>query len=331
MKDQKPVAQGSGKSGSGPGNVDSTVSTMEILHHHTVGATRREKIVIPFVLLGVGVVLAYAGSVLWDHRNHDYHTVTKVEEVVASAEAQARRPPATGLKAFLNPSDAQYVQVALTGWQFWNGKNAISQGYYLRFPDLKTESVEAMVKGERGAGTVLIKLDLSKSTPPRYFVEDIQRGGLPTGETSRTLEIYPLTAASRPAIGSDPAAYRESDGIVYDQDATLKGMTRFAAAGRLQSGEGGLWIQSRRFSVALDSSIDPGLKWLLEDLANTRLSDQVTYFVSLEETYPLKENGKPGIRATTQQIGKARLDGVALGSRFYFANAAGEGARTPVS
>jgi hypothetical protein len=328
MKDQKPVAQGAGKSGGGPGNADSTVSTMEILHHHTVGATRKEKIVIPFVLLAIGVVLAYAGSVLWDHRNHAYHTVTKVDEVLAAANAQ--RPAAGGLKAFLNPEDSQYVQLAITGWQFWNGKNAITQGNYLRFPDLKSETIESLVKGERGAGTLLVKIDLSKSRPPQYFVEDILRGGLPTGEVSRTLEIYPLAAASRPAIGGDPSGYRESDGIVYDRDATLKGIGKFAATGRLQKGDGGWWIQSERFNVALDSSLDPGLAALLGDLALTRLSDQITYFLSLEETFPLKEDGKPGVRAATHQIGRARVDGIAMG-KFYFANASAGSPKAPVS
>jgi hypothetical protein len=220
------------------------------------------------------------------------------------------------------------VEVAVQGWQFWNGKNAVTQGHYLRLPDLRAGSVEALVKGDKVAETVVFRFDLERSEPPRYFVEEILRGGVRTGESGLLAELHPVTTGTRPAVGGE--GYRQSDGFVYDEDATFRGTARFAAQGRLQTGERGLWLQSRRFNVAIESGMAPGLAALLTDLANTTLSEQATYFLDLRETFPMREGTDPGRRAVSREIGLARLDGVALG-KFYFTNVADPGSSATAS
>ena len=194
---------------------------------------------------------------------------------------------------------------------------------YLVLPDLKAGTIEALVKGERGAAALNFHIDLSRTQGNVYYVDEILRGGVETGEGNLGLEIYPLEVPGRPAISSsgDEGTYRDSKQVAYDKTASFKGMTRFATRGRLQAADGRYWIQSHGFNVALSAELSPGLAAFLKNTANTPITEKFTFYLELGETYPWTQDGKPGRRQTSREIGSATIDGVLVGD-LYIRNGA---------
>jgi hypothetical protein len=289
------------------------VSTIEILHQHTIGATKSEKIVMPLVLLLVGAILAGILYIAWDHKSRDYTVAATVGDVLKIAARPLAQP--TGLKKLLNPSDDQYVAFTVKSWQYWAGKGAIAQSHYIHIPGLQTESMEALVKGDRGAASITFRLDLSLSKSPDFHVIEIVRGGVAVPEKTDNLQIYPLKTVAKPGVNADGAegAYRESYTFTWEREDTFRGAGRFTALGRLQKGEEGLWIQSKTFNVALSPEMEPGLAELLNEITNTRQSENVTFFLDLRDRALAAERQK------SHTIGLAHLDGVNFG-KFYVAD-----------
>jgi hypothetical protein len=292
------------------------VSTVDIVHRHSMGPSVKEKILIPIVLLAIGGVLVGAAFVVWDHMNRDYAPVRSVAELMAAAQAPRSEP--TGLAALLRPDDSRYRALEVRKWNGWVGQAAVTENYLLRLDGAKAESMESLVKGDRGAAALRFKIDLGLSQGNRLHVDEILRGGMASGESNLELEVHPLTVTNRPAVSTsgEGDSYIQSDNVAYDRDDTFRSLKRFTAMGRLQQGEGGYWIQGKRFSVTLGGNLDPQFKAFLDNLANTSLSERVQYYLELEQVYPWTENGKPGRRQTTRQIGSATLDGVLLGSLY---------------
>lgn len=292
-------------------------STVAYLHKRSMGVSTKEKVFLPFVFLAAVAVLVAAGMVIRDHVSRGYAPVASIKDVVARAET----PPsaAGGLSRLINPDDSRYVMVVVRGWQFWAGKGAIVQDHYVRIPDLSAPSIEALVKGEKGgAASMTFQFDVGERDGPRYKLDRILRGGMPTQEADLVMEIYPLRFGTRPAVSTSGVdnSYVQSDGFVYDRDQTWKGVSKFSATGLLQQREGGFWIQSQRFNVALEADLTPGLKAFMNDLAGTKTSENLTFFLDLKEVFPWKADGKPGRRQETGEIGAAKLDGVLVGKLF---------------
>jgi len=297
-------------------------STVSVLHQHSHGVSTKEKVYLPFLFLGIGAVIVAVAMVVWDHAKHSYTRVPDLENVVL----MAAKPPAKsgGIGALLNPDDSQYVAFQIRGWQFWSGKGGIAKNHYLRIPQLQAETIEQLVKGGRaGAASLVFQVDLGTRDGNAFQVDKILRGGMPTIEPPVMMELYPLDATGRPAIGSSgEGVYVEAVGIRYETEGTFKNIGRFAALGLLQKGERGLWLQSREFNVAISDEMDPGLAAFLGDIAGNRVTENMTFFLELQETFPWTEDGKPGRRQSEGEIGIARLAGVLVG-KHYFANGAG--------
>jgi hypothetical protein len=297
-------------------SLEGHVSTVDIVHRHSMEPTVKEKILIPIVLLVIGAVLLGAGFVVWDHMNRDYAPVRSPGDLLTAARAL---PPApTGLAALLKPDDARYRSLEIRTWNGWVGTAAVSQNHLLRLDGMKAESIESLVKGDRGAAAIRLKVDLGRSEGNRIHVDEILRGGLASGEADLTLELRPLDVGGRPAVSmtGEGDSYVQSDNVAYERDATFRTLKRFAAMGRLQKGEGGFWIQGKRFNVALGGDLDPEFNAFLDDLANTPVSERAQFFLELTEVFPWTEKGEPARRQTTHEIGSAHVDGVLLGSLY---------------
>jgi len=309
---------GSSPPPSGGGPVAEPLSTVAVLHRHSLEPSRREKVVIPIVLLALGALLVWGGVIVWDHVHRDYTKIASINALEAAAARPLQEPQ--GLAALLNPGDARYLAFDVRGWQFWAGKGAITDGHLVLIPALKEESIESLVKGERGASVLTLRIDLSRSQPPRYHLDDILRGGVTSGETDLEAEIYPLTVTTKPAVSTsgEGGTYRQGDGISYDRTGSF-GPGAFTVQGRLQQGPDGFWIQNARYNVPLTGEPAPGVKALLGVLANTTLSERLTYYLTLEDVYPWTEAGKPGRRQATHELGPATLNGIALG-KIYVKN-----------
>lgn len=306
--------------GSGPPTTPDpeSMSTIAVLHKHSLGPSRREKVIIPIVLLALGALLVWGGIIVWDHVHRDYSKIASIADLEAAASRPLQEPG--GLAALLNPGDARYLAFDVRSWQFWAGKGAITDEHLVILPGLKGESIESLVKGERGASVVTFRLDLARSDPPRYHVDDLYRGGVASGEADLEADIYPLNVTTKPAISTAGAdgTYRQGDGITYDRTNSFR-VGPFTAEGRLQQGPEGFWIQNSRYSVPVTGKLSPGMQALLGILANTTLSERLTYFMTLEQIYPWTEGKQPGRRQATHQLGPASLDGVALG-KIYVGN-----------
>jgi hypothetical protein len=298
-------------------------STVSVLHQHSHSVSTKEKIYLPFLFLGIGAVIVAVAMVVWDHTKRSYARAPDLENVVV----MAAKPPAEsgGIGALINPDDSPYVAFQIRGWQFWSGKVGIAKNHYLRIPELQAETMEQLVKGGRaGAASLVFQVDLGTRDGNAFQVDKILRGGMPTTEPPVMMELYPLTAAARPAISSsgEEGTYVEAVGIRYETEGTFKNIGRFTALGLLQKGEKGFWLQSRKFNVALSDEMDPGMAAFLGDMAGNKVTENMMFFLELRETYPWTEDGKPGRRQSEGDIGLARLDGVLVG-KHYFANGAG--------
>jgi hypothetical protein len=300
-----------------PGSpLEQHVSTVDIVHRHSLEPTTKEKILIPVVLLLIGAVLVGVGIVVWDHMNRDYAPLRSPGDLVGAAQRPLPEP--TGLAALLNPDDSRFRSLEVRKWDGWIGAAAVTQNHLLRLDGMKAESIESLVKGDRGAAALRFKIDLGRSQGSRFHVDEIVRGGMASGEAGVTLEVHPLTVANRPAVSTSgqEGSYVQSDNVAYDRDATFQSMKRFVAMGRLQKGEGGYWLQGKRFNVVLAGDLDPEFAAFLDDLANTAISERGQFFLDLQDVFPWTEKGKPGRRQTAHEIGSARIDGVLLGTLY---------------
>lgn len=283
------------------------LSTISVLHQHSLGPSRKEKAIIPFVLLGLGAVLVWAGTIVYDHANRSYSPVGSVAEVVARADRPVAEP--AGITGLIKPDDTRYVGLQVRSWQFWGEKGAITQNHYLVLPGLRAGSIEELVKGDRGAAALNFHIDLSRTQGDIYHVDEILRGGVETGETNLDLGIYPLDISGCPAISTsgEEGTYRESNQVAYDRTSSFKDLTRFVVRGRLQVTDGRYWIQGKNFNVALEGNWSPGLGEFLKNTANTPVSEKFTYYLTLR---------KAEKRQMTREIGSARIDGVLVGDLY---------------
>jgi hypothetical protein len=298
-------------------------STMQALHQHSLDVSRKEKILVPITLLIIGAILVAAGTVIRDHFHHAYKPVRSVGDVVRLSQDPSW--DAGGVQAIINPSDDGYVAVEIRGWQYWGKRSAVTHDHYIRTPELQARTIEDLVKAERSAAALVLRIDLTRSEGNRFQVDEILRGGLRIEEPSQVIEIYPLTLAERPVIGGDN--YRNGAGISYDKTSSFRGVTRLASVGGFQIQDGKVRFVSDEFNVALSEDMDPGLVNLLEDIAREQPQARLTVFMTLEETYPWTENGKPGRRQTEKEIGLARVDGLQL-AKIFVGNGAPEGKKT---
>jgi hypothetical protein len=298
------------------GKIPEYESTVSVLHQHSLSPPLREKILAPFLVLAVGALLVGVGWVVRDHMHQEYRRVGKVQDVLALAARPAPAPG--GLAGLLNPSDEPYVSFQTRGWQFWEGKAGITEDHYLRFPELQAASLEQLVKGERGAASLLVRVDLGRSEGNRFQVTSIERGGMESAEPAQTVEIYPVHVGQAPLIASHPrdGAYVEGGNIAYDRTSTFSSLPRIVVAGRLERTGDGLRIVSDSYNVVLSSRMDPGLRAVLEDVAREKPKARLKLFVDMEETFAWDEGGQPGRRQIEHEIGVARLAGVQLGKIF---------------
>jgi hypothetical protein len=299
-------------------------STVGVIHQHSLSVSRKEKVLVPIVLLVVGAILVGVGTVVRDHLHHEYTLLRDVGAVVAQAGLEGEA--ASGAGGILNPSDERYVAFGVRGWQFWVGRSAITQGHYIRTPDLAAPTIESLVKAERGAAALVFRIDLGKSEGHRFHVDAILRGGLQTEEPPQMFDIYPLTLGERPVVGA--SGYREATGISHDRTDSFRGVERFAALGRLEVKDGSLRLVSDKFNVVLSDEMDSGLRSVLEDIAKEQPKARLTLFLDLKEVYPWSVDGRPGRRQTEREIGLARMDGLQLG-KIFLANGAPAGEKAP--
>jgi hypothetical protein len=293
-----------------------SVSTIAVLHQHSLSPSLREKIVAPFIVLVVGAILLGAAWIVRDHVHQDYRKVGGVKDVLILASRTA--PASGGIGALVNPSDDQYVSFATRGWQFWEGKSGMTEDHYLRLPDLQAASLEQLVKGERGAASLLFRIDLGKSEGSRFQVASIDRGGMESGEPPQVIEIYAMKLGQAPLVASLPreGAYVDGKDIAFDRTKTFNSLQRVMVTGRLERSGEDLRIAGDTYKVVLSPEMDPGLRAILEDVLFYKPQARIKMFVDVEEIYPWEVEGEPARRQTEKEIGRAHLQGVQLGKVF---------------
>lgn len=293
-----------------------SASTIAVLHQHSLSPSLREKIIAPFIVLAVGAVLLGAAWVIRDYAHEDYRKVGGVKDVLVLAARTG--PEAGGIGALLNPSDDQFVSFSTRGWQFWEGKSGMTEDHYLRFPDLQAGSLEQLVKGDRGAASLLIRVDLGKSEGSRFRVSSIDRGGMESSEPPQMIEIHAMNLGQAPLIASTPRerAYVDGKDIVFDRTKSFNSLPRIMVTGRLERSGEHLRIAGEKYKVVLSPEMDPGLRAILEDVLFYKPQARIKMFVDMEEIYPWEAEGKPARRQTEQEIGMARLQGAQLGKVF---------------
>jgi len=253
----------------------------------------------------LAAVAALAVGIIRDHVHHDYTRVGSLAEVMQRAAALPEPP---GFRGWLAPDDARYLAFTAEGWQFWLGRSAILQGFYVRVPDLAAPSIELLVRGEQGHPAPLtFELAARPGGTGRFTIERVLRAGTPVGETGRTLEAIPLTMGGRLAVSSTGAGESYRDHPPLDRDG-FSGLDRFTARGLLERTPGGLELRTPSFLLAIEPSLEPGLAVFLEDLAGTRVSEDAVYF--LRRVAPAA-GGVPG-----EGAGRVHLDAMALGDLF---------------
>ncbi len=312
-------------------------STIAALHAHKMGPSRREKMVLPLVLLGVIAVLVAVGSVVRDHMNHSYTTVASLADVVETAKKPAAG--GGGLAGLINPDDSQFVSLGVRSWPYWNGKAAILDDHYLRVPGILEPSIEDLVKGDRGGASVLIfKFDARPRDDGHYRIDVIERGGIPTKNVKLDAEIFPLRTGPEPSIGAEGDRLTYADGAAFrhDRDQSFRGATRVALPAWVVAVDGGYRLWAEGCSMALAGDLDPGVKAVLEDLevpqatldrltagelpAGERIElnkKRLTWFLTIQETFPWREGSQPGRRQLTREIGAAHVDGVKVRKAYY--------------
>ena len=203
-------------------------------------------------------------------------------------------------------------------------------------------TIERLVKGERGgAAPVLFQMDLSRRDGVRYHVDQIVRGGMPTGNRDLDMEIYPIRLGNEPPHSptGEGNVYRDGGGIRYDRDRTFRSVTRLAVTAYVLRDDTGYRLRADRFAVALEGNLAPGVEAILRDLVvdekeveraeagkmepMQRIAlkrKKATWFLVLEEIFPWREGRRAGRRQLLHEIGRARVDGVLLRS-VYVENA----------
>ena len=294
--DRLPPVQTSGRAGD---EHDHDVSTTEVLQSHMHGPSRKEKALFPFLVLAVVVLAAARASV----------------------------PPARAVLAgFINPGDASYVEVDVRGWSYWSGWSAVTQGCYLRVPDLG-ENLEQFVTAERAAATLQFRFDLSRGEGAVYHADAIRRGGMDVGKHDLSVEVYPLAVTAEE--DADPA-YADGAALRYDDESSLAQLDRFRIRGFVERTAAGYRVRAPEAAVVFPAPESPGLNALLDDLAVTPaeierasaktpegriiLAKRVGAFVTLENRFPWIEDGSPGRRQTEKEIGEVRLDALQVGT-----------------
>jgi hypothetical protein len=316
---EPPEKTGNGAKKGSPKEYEYT-STVAVLHQHSMGVSTKEKIFLPFLFLGIGILIVAAALVVRDHMSRSYTTVPSMAKVV---ELAATPPPETGaLAGFVNPDDSRFVQVPVRAWQFWSGNGAVVQDHYIRLSDFEAESVERLVKGSKGgAATLAFQFDLGRTEGDVYKVDKVFRGGMETRELDRTMEIYPLTITNRPGVssGGTDDTYVQSHGIDHKRENTFKNLDKIAVVGLLQQQDGEYRIHTKQFNVALDMTFSPGFAAMVEDLVGKKVTENMTWYLRLEEKFDWGTKSKPGRRQSAGEIGRAKLDGVLIG-KVYIAN-----------
>ncbi len=314
------------------------LSTISVLHQHGLTPSPKMKVVLPLAFAGVLAVLIAMGAIIHDHLNRGYGAVPDFGAVMERAARPA--PAQSAFGKLLNPDDSRYVSVTVVGWPHWEGKGAVVDHAYIRIPGLHENSLEDLVKGERGAAAVTFQIDLSRTEGHRYHVDRILRDAQATPDVNLDMDILPVVAGSAPPTTADPGGvgYMDGSGIRYDRDKTFKGVERVAVGAFVVKIEGGYQLRGEGFSLALSPPKDPALSALIEDLAvdpatldlaaagklptdrklilNRR---RATWFGTLEEVFPWTQSGKPGRRQITHEIGIFELDGIQL-RKLYLAN-----------
>ena len=297
------------------------------------------KLILPLVFAGVLAVLVAVGGVIRDHLNRGYGAVSDFGAVMERAAHPTASQRAVG--KLLNPDDSRYVSVTVVGWPHWEGKSALVDHAYIRIPELRENSIEDLVKGDRGAAALTFQLDLARTEGHRYHVDRILRDAQATPDVDLDMDILPVDSGSVPPITASAggSGYMDGSGFRYDRDNTFKGVGRVAVSAFVVKADGGYQLRGEGFALALNSPGDPALAALIEDLAvdpatldyaaagklptgrklalNRR---RATWFGSLGDIFPWTESGKPGRRQITHEIGTLGLDGVQLG-KLYVKNA----------
>ncbi len=317
-----------------PGGEDdpSLTSTVAALHQHQLTPTSRQKLLLPLAVVGVVAFLAAVGGVIRDHATRSYSRKPSLADVVALAA----RPPAAQnvIAGLVDPDDSRYAEISVVSWPYWSGKAAVIDGYYVRIPGLVEPSIEALVKGEKGAAELVFQFDTSRRDGNRIHLDGIARGGILTRDVNLEAEIIPIaTAGEAPSIRTDPgtAGYFDGTAIHYDRDATFSGVGKVAVKGFVLKTPEGWCVAGDNQRMALTGPFSPGLAAILEDLAVTE-SDlaglasgkvstdrrielnarRATWYLNLAEVYPWTEGGRPGRRQLTREVGGATVDGVLL-------------------
>ena len=296
---------------------DEPVSTVEIIHRHDNVVSVKEKILVPIGLVVVGALLVGIGMVVRDHMHNDYRVLASPAAVMIAVQTPA--PPAGTLSILINPDDSRFVAFGVRGWQYWGGKTGITADHYIRLPELRAQTLEALVKGDRGgAASLVFRLNLEESNPPQFRLDEVLRGGMASEEPPQNIEIHPLKTGERPVVGttSRKGAYADGSEINYKRLETFSRLDRFSVMGRLTERDGALLVVGEKFRVVLAEQIDPGLRILLTDILNDQPHARLMVFLELEEIFPWSQDGKPGRRQAQQEIGIARLYGLELAKAF---------------
>ena len=165
------------------------------------------------------------------------------------------------------------------------------------------------------------QFDLGRTEGNVYKLDKIFRGGMETNELDRTMEIYPLSIPSRPAVSSEgtDGTYAQAHKIDHKRESTFKDLDKVAVIGLLQQQDGEYRIHTKEFNVALDATFSPGFAALVQDLAGKKVTENMTWFLQLEEKFDWGTKSKPGRRQSAGEIGRAKIDGVLIG-KVYIAN-----------
>jgi len=312
------------------------MSTVEAIHAHSLAPSRKEKVIVPFIVLGIIAAVGAIGYVIWDHGSHDYGRVRSVADLLARAGQP--RVSQGGLGALINPDDSRYVAWDVTGWQAWVGDAAITENTLVGMPGLDVP-MDELVKGDRGSARVVFRMDLSRSQDGTFLVESIVRAGIKIKYRDVPLTLQPLKVGEAPMVSSagEAGAYSADKDIRYDQDKTFRAMNRIAVTGFLEDSDQGLRLVNKQYRVAVAPVTDPGLRAIIDriklDPQESREYDaylrgegkltvnpakRVNAFISLEEIYDMGTADKPGPRRTERALGLSRLDGLQVG-RVYVA------------
>jgi len=273
-------------------------------------------LVVPLVLVGL-ILLAVP---IRDRMYRSYHPVPSMAAAIELARSSP--PPASGMRALLDPDDSRYIALAVGEAATRVGDCLLDQGYCLRLHGVGAGSLDTLLGS--GGGVLVFRIDLGRSSPDLLHVEEILRGqekvANPAG-TSPTagmlLEVHPAT------VTQAPEGYPDGSGIVFDRKKSFQDLPRIRTGGRLERTERGLRLDAGAFKAALSWNLSPGLRTLLGpfwpegDGANRPPADMhPVFYLDRVELYPWKTDDGPGPRQLYGEIGRFRLAGVAFGDVY---------------